>query len=70
MRRVTPINEEASILAGQTVRDESRSLERKGNDVFTLNLSTSYGIDRKKTSQEFKLDVENATGNAAVIDTC
>jgi hypothetical protein len=70
MRRVTPINEEASILAGQTVRDESRGFERKGNDVFTLNQSASYRIDCKKTSQEFKLDVQNAIGNARVIDTC
>lgn len=67
-RRLLPIDEDASIASQRVVYDESRAFEKKNDDIFTLNLAVTYRVDKRKFSQELKLDVQNLTGNAAVTD--
>lgn len=60
----TPIDLEKSIAENSTVyKDEPFSV--KGDDVFQANLALTYRKDRKKTTHEFKIDVQNVTNNAA-----
>jgi hypothetical protein len=66
-RRFTPINLEASIERGRTVFFEDRAFELKGDNVIVANLAITYRVDRRRTSQELKLDVQNASNNAAVL---
>ncbi|MGD1845863.1 MAG: carboxypeptidase regulatory-like domain-containing protein [Salibacteraceae bacterium] len=67
-RYYTPIDREASIAQNATVRDENRTLGEKRDDVFILNLGMTYRKDRKKRTTEVKLDFQNLTNNAAVVD--
>ncbi|ELR72722.1 TonB-dependent receptor plug domain protein [Fulvivirga imtechensis AK7] len=67
-RRYTPIDLEASIAEGKTVWFEDRAFSERGDDVFIANLGITYRIDRKRTSQELKLDIQNVTNSAARIE--
>ncbi|MBL6445441.1 TonB-dependent receptor [Fulvivirga sp. 29W222] len=67
-RKFTPIDVQASMEQDKTVYLEDKAYSLKGDDVFLTNLSITYRIDRKKTSQELKLDVQNVTNNAARIE--
>ncbi|MFA6151308.1 MAG: TonB-dependent receptor [Chitinophagaceae bacterium] len=67
-RRLMPIDLAASQSAGKTVFVESKAFEKKNDDVFSINLGLVYRMDRKRTSHEIKLDIQNITGNAADID--
>lgn len=66
-RRYTPINLEESILQDDNVLFENRAFTNRGDDIFIANLAISYRIDRKKTSQELKLDIQNVTNNQATL---
>ena len=52
---------------GETVRYEDQAFSKRGDNVFIANIAVSYRIDNKKISQELKLDMQNATNNAAVL---
>lgn len=67
-RRLLPIDLAASQAAGKAVYIESKAFEKKNDDVFSVNLGIVYRVDRKRTSHEIKLDVQNITGNAANTD--
>jgi hypothetical protein len=67
-RRFTPIDLEASIEKGYPVRKEEVAFSEKGDDVFIANIAVTYRIDRRRTSQELKLDIQNVTNNNALID--
>lgn len=67
-RRYSPIDLEASRDAGYTVREEDKAFSKKGDDVLIINLALTYRIDNKKTSQEFKIDIQNLSNNAAILD--
>jgi len=67
-RRYTPIDLEASIAQDKTVRNEELAYSKRGDDVFMANLAITYRVDRKKTSQELKLDIQNVTNNDALIE--
>jgi hypothetical protein len=67
-KRLLPIDTGASIAAGHVVYDELRAFETKNDDIFTLNIGITYRVDKKKFSQELKLDVQNVTGNKAITD--
>lgn len=67
-RRLMPIDLAASQSTGKTVFIESKAFEKKNDDVFSINLGLVYRMDRKRTSHEIKLDIQNITGNAADID--
>ena len=66
-RRFTPINEAESIAKGRTIFYEDQAFSKKGDNVFIANLALTYRIDKGRVSQEFKLDLQNATNNAAMI---
>jgi hypothetical protein len=66
-RRYTPINLEESVSRDETVYFENEAFSKKGDNVFILNFAVTYRIDNKKVSQEVKLDIQNATNNAAKI---
>jgi hypothetical protein len=50
---------------GETVHFEDQAFSRRGDNVFIANIAVSYRIDNKKISQELKLDMQNASNNAA-----
>lgn len=66
-RRYTPINLEESLERDEEVLYEDRAYSQRGDNIFIANLAVTYRIDRKKTSQELKLDIQNVTNNAAQI---
>jgi len=61
----TPINLEASISAGEGVRDNNNPFSTKADDIFQANFALYYRRDRKKTTHEFKLDIQNVSNNQA-----
>lgn len=67
-RRFTPIDIEASVAQEKTVYLEEKAFTKRGDDVFIANLGITYRIDRKKTSQELKLDIQNVSNNSARIE--
>lgn len=64
--RYTPIDLDASILAGQTVRS-TEYLGSKGDNIFFVNLGVTYRVDMKRASHSFKIDVQNASNYKAVV---
>lgn len=65
-QRYTPVDLEASRISETTVRVKE-PLSAKADDVFFMNVSAVYRINKKKTSHEIKLEVLNATNNKARI---
>ncbi len=66
--RYTPIDLQASRELGTEVRFEDRPFSMKGEDIFTLNLSAGIRKNKKKTTQEFKIDISNVTGNEGLVN--
>lgn len=64
--RYTPIDLEASILAGGTVRSTDY-LSNKGDNIFFVNLGVTYRVDMKRASHSFKIDVQNVSNYKAVV---
>ncbi len=63
----TPINLDKSIEMGyEVLQDEP--LSQIADDVFQLNVAIMYRVNGRKTSQELKLDIQNATNNQAKVD--
>ena len=54
-QRITPIDLDASILAGTTIRDHSRAWEDKVDDYFRLDLQLNLRSNREKTTHILKL---------------
>jgi hypothetical protein len=67
-RRYTPMDIQASIEEDEAIYYESEAFSKRGDDLFMANISVVYRIDRKKTSQELKLDIQNVTNNQARLD--
>jgi hypothetical protein len=63
----TPIDLEASIASGKTEYLMDQYLNAKGDNVFRADLSLGFRSDRKKTTHEFKIDIQNITNNQAVV---
>ena len=66
-RRFTPINLEASKEEGYSVYYEDEAFTLTGDNVFIANFALTYRIDKKRFSQELKIDIQNITNNQAVI---
>lgn len=64
----TPIDLEASRLLGDEVRYEDRPYSKKGDDIFFVNLSVGTRKNKKKTTQEFKIDINNVTNNKGKVN--
>jgi hypothetical protein len=67
-RRFSPIDLDASREQGYTVVDESQAFTLRGDDIFIANLAVAYRINRRRTSQEFKIDIQNLTNNGGLVD--
>ncbi|PXY02186.1 TonB-dependent receptor [Marinifilum breve] len=63
----TPVDLAKSQEAGETIYKANSELTKQGDDLFILNLTFNYKINRKKTRHEFKLDLKNASNNQAKI---
>ena len=66
--RYTPIDLEASIAAGETVRTWDAPYSAKGDDVFIFNVGLTYRVDKANASHSFKIDARNATNHQAVVN--
>jgi hypothetical protein len=67
-RRFSPIDLEESREYGYTRVDESQAFTLRGDDIFVANLGVAYRINKRKTSQEIKLDIQNITNNSGMVD--
>ena len=67
-RRYTPIDLDSSIALGDEVSFSDDPFASQSDDVFKLDFA--FGIRRnwKKISTEWKIDIQNASNNAAVVD--
>ncbi|TKG97316.1 TonB-dependent receptor [Puteibacter caeruleilacunae] len=63
----TPVDLALSRAAGETIYDSTRQFTERGDDIFILNVSFNYKLNRKKTRHEFKLELKNATNHSANI---
>ena len=66
-RKFTPIDLEASIKAGGSVRDESNPFSYKGDDIFKADLAIGYRRNWKKVTSEVKIDIQNISNNAGQV---
>lgn len=57
----TPIDLEASIAAGETVKDESRAFEVQNTAYFRTDLRVSLKRNRPNSTQTLALDIQNVT---------
>jgi len=67
-RRFSPIDLEESREYGYTRVDESQAFTLRGDDIFIANLGISYRVNKRKISQEIKLDIQNITNNSGMVD--
>ena len=65
--RFTPLDLDASIAEGDGVYDETQRFAKRGDDIFMMNLALTYRRNRKKTTHEFKIDIQNVTNNQAKV---
>lgn len=66
-KRYTQLDVAASKDLGESVWSDDTYGE-KANDVFKLDVAIYYRRDKKKTTHEFKIDVQNASNNQAVLN--
>lgn len=64
----TPIDLQASIDADDEVYNMDRFLDAKAQNIFKADMGLTYRRDRKKTTHELKIDIQNLTNNQAVVD--
>ncbi len=65
--RFTPIDLEASQLAGRTIRQADLSFTERYDNVFLFNIGLTYRADMKRASHSFKIDIQNALNSQAVV---
>ena len=66
-RRYVPIDLEASIRAGEEVRDWSRAYEDRHNDYFRTDFRVGVRLNGKRASQEWAIDLQNLTGFQSIF---
>ncbi len=66
--RYTPIDLAGSIAADDEVYFLYRYNESKFDDIFVMNFALIYRVNKKKTTHEFKIDIQNVTNNNAAVD--
>jgi hypothetical protein len=67
-RRYEPLNLEESIVKEESVYYNDKAYNNKLDDIFQMNLSITYRINRPKAGHEFIIDVANMTNNQARIE--
>jgi hypothetical protein len=65
--RFIPLDLEQSIEKGYGVRKENEGFSAKADDILIANIVVYYRKDRKKTTHEIRLDVQNVTNNKAIL---
>jgi hypothetical protein len=65
--RYTPINLERSIEENREIRFEDRPYSVKGSDIFKTDFSVSLITNKKNTTMELKLEVQNITNNKGLV---
>lgn len=66
-RRYVPIDLEASIRAGEEMRDWSRAYEDRHNDYFRTDFRVGVRLNGKRASQEWAIDLQNLTGFQSIF---
>ena len=67
-RRITPIDLESSQEKGWPVYDEVNAFTDRGDDIIKWDVSLAYSWNKPALRQEIKLDIQNVTNNAGVVD--
>lgn len=67
-RRITPIDLDASVLAGEEVRDESQRFEGRVGDYLRLDVRLRFKHNLKKVAWEVSLDIQNVTNRLNEIN--
>lgn len=65
--RYVPIDVDASVAQGETVRDFSRAYEEKYRDYFRLDLKATVTFNGKRASHSLALDFQNITNSKNVF---
>lgn len=66
-KRYSPIDLEASMEAGETVRDINQAFESQYPDYFRLDLQLNYRKNKPKITTEWRLDIQNLTNRQNVF---
>jgi hypothetical protein len=66
--RTVPIDEDASILENEEIRNYSVAYETKAPDYFRIDLGVNYKRNKPNWSWEVSLNIQNATNRANVWD--
>ncbi len=64
--RYTPIDLEQSIAEQETIRDNTKIFENKRDDFVRIDLKIRYRKNRKKTTRQWEIDIQNITNNLNV----
>ncbi|MCB0629533.1 MAG: TonB-dependent receptor [Saprospiraceae bacterium] len=64
----TPIDLTASILAGEEIRLDNMPYSARGDNVLRIDLSLTYRINRPKTTQLLKLEIQNINNGDALVE--
>lgn len=67
-KRYTPIDLEASQALGSQVRKEDQPYSARSEDMLILNFSIGTRRNKKNTTRELKLDIQNLTNNQTVVN--
>lgn len=66
-KRYSPIDLDASIAAGHEITNELEPFSVKGKDIFRTDFSIGLRRNRKHTTTEWKVDVQNIFNNQTVL---
>jgi hypothetical protein len=67
-RYTTPIDLEASKLAGETIYFEDQAFSQRFANYFRTDFKIGYRVDGKRISQEWLIDVQNVFNNQNIYD--
>lgn len=67
-KRYAPIDLAASQALGDEVRVEDQPFSARSSDIFIMNFAIGTRRNKKNTTREFKVDVQNVTNNQAVVN--
>lgn len=67
-RRYTPIDIEASIANGRAVHFEDRAFTGRYKDYFRADLKIMYRMQRRKSTHEFGIDMQNVSNNKNIYN--
>ncbi|MDQ2656428.1 MAG: TonB-dependent receptor [Bacteroidota bacterium] len=66
-KRYSPVELEASIVAGHEITNELEPFSAKGDNIFRTDFSIGLRRNRRHTTTEWKVDVQNILNNQTVL---